>query len=91
MLTLLLGGYNEYPEHLQESSLVVDILKHQVLPHCGLVVSSHPHALGHLHKQATIRMDILGFTETEQKDYIEKVLPDQPHKIKELTQYLKVT
>ena len=87
-LTLLLDGYDEYPEHLRESSLVADILKRQVLPLCGLVVSSRPHASEHLREQATIRVDILGFTETEREHYIKQALPDQPHKIEELTQYL---
>ena len=87
-LTLLLDGYDEYPEHLQKSSIIADIIKRQVLPHCGLVISSRPHASGHLHKQATIRVDILGFTETEREHYIKQALPDQPHKIEELTQYL---
>ena len=88
-ITLLLDGYDEYPEHLQKSSLIADIIKRQVLPHCGLVVSSRPHASGHLHKQATIRVDILGFTETEREHYIKQALPDQPHKIDELTRYLQ--
>ena len=88
-LTLLLDGYDEYPEQLRERSLVANILKRQVLPHCGLVVSSRPHASVHLREQATIRVDILGFTETEREHYIKQALPDQPHKIKELTQYLQ--
>ena len=87
-LTLLLDGYDEYPRDLQESSLISDILKRQVLPLCGLVVSSRPHASQHLHRQATIRVDILGFTETEREHYIQQALPDQLHKVKELTQYL---
>ena len=87
-LTLLLDGYDEYPEHLRESSLVAKILKRQVLPLCGLVVSSRPHVSEHLREEATIRVDILGFTETEREHYIEQALPDQPHKVKELTQYL---
>ena len=87
-LTLLLDGYDEYPGDLQEASLMADILKRQVLPLCGLVVSSRPHASQHFHKQATIRVDILGFTETEREHYIKQAIPDQPHKIKELTQYL---
>ena len=87
-LTLLLDGYDEYPEHLQENSLVTKILKRQVLPLCGLVVSSRPHASEHLREDATIRVDILGFTETEREHYIKQALPDQPHKVKELTQYL---
>ena len=87
-LTLLLDGYDEYPEHLQKSSLIADIIKRQVLPLCGLVVSSRPHASQHLHELATIRVDILGFTETEREHYIKQALPDQPHKVKKLTQYL---
>ena len=87
-LTLLLDGYDEYPEHLQKGSLIADIIKRQVLPLCGLVVSSRPHASQHLREQATIRVDILGFTETEREHYIKQALPDQPHKVEELTQYL---
>ena len=87
-LTLLLDGYDEYPEDLRECSLVASILQRQVLPLCELVVSSRPHASEHLREQATIRVDILGFTETEREHYIKQALPDQPHKIEELTQYL---
>ena len=87
-LTLLLDGYDEYPEHLQENSLVTKILKRLVLPLCGLVVSSRPHASHHLREEATTRVDILGFTETEREHYIKQALPDQPRKVKELTQYL---
>ena len=87
-LTLLLDGYDEYPEHLREDSLVTKILKRKVLPLCGLVVSSRPHASHHLREEATIRADILGFTETEREHYIKQALPDQPHKVEELTQYL---
>ena len=87
-LTLLLDGYDEYPSNLQKSSLIADIIKRQVLPHCGLVVSSRPHASLHLRNQATVRVDILGFTEIEREHYIKQALPDQPHKIEELTHYL---
>ena len=87
-LVLLLDGYDEYPEGLQKCSLIADIIKRQILPHCGLVISSHPHASGHFHIQATIRVDILGFTEAEREHYIKQALIDQPHKIEELTQYL---
>ena len=87
-LLLLLDGYDEYPEHLQKCSLIADIIKRQVLPLCGLLISSRPHASEHLHKQATIRVDVLGFTEAERLHFIRQALPDQPHKVKELTQFL---
>ena len=87
-LTLLLDGYDECPGNLLENSLIAYILQRQILPLCGLVVSSRPHASEHLREQVTIRVDILGFTETEREHYIKQALPNQPHKIKELTQYL---
>ena len=87
-LTLLFDGYDEYSHTLQKGSLIADILKRQVLPLCGLVVSSRPHASEHLRKQATIIVDILGFTEMEREYCIKQALTGQPHKIKELTQYL---
>ena len=87
-IALLMDGYDEYPEYLQKHSLIADIIRRQVLPLCGLVVSSRPYASEHLHKQATIRVDILGITETDREYYIKLALPDQPHKIEELTQYL---
>ena len=87
-LVLLLDGYDEYPDDLQKCSLIANIIKRQVLPHCGLVISSRPHASGHFHSQATIRVDILGFAEIEREYYIKQALTDQPHKIEELTQYL---
>ena len=87
-VTFLLDGYDEYPSNLQESSLIADIIQRQILPLCGLVVSCRPHASQHLCKQATIRVEIMGFTEVEREHYIKQVLPDQPQKTKELTQYL---
>ena len=86
-LTLLLDGYDEMPEELRGNSLIADILNHQVLPYCGLVVSSRPHASVLLRKQATLRVDILGFTEEQRKHYIEHSLKDQSQ-IKQLTTYL---
>ena len=87
-LILLLDGYDEYPGHLRENSLIANILNHRVLPFCGLIVSSRPHASEHFHTQATIRVDILGFTEVEREHYIKQAFPHQPYKIKELIEYL---
>ena len=86
-LTLLLDGYDEIPEELRGNRLIADILNRQVLPDCGLVVSSRPHASVLLRKQATLRIDILGFTEEQRKHYIEHSLNDQSQ-IKQLTTYL---
>ena len=88
-LALLFDGYDEYPEGLRKDSLVADILKRKVLPCCGLIVSSRPHASVSLRQKATVRVDILGFTEAEREHYIKESMKGQPQKIDELTQYLQ--
>ena len=88
-LVLLFDGYDEYPERLRKDSLIADILKREVLPHCGLIVSSRPHASVRLREQATVRVEILGFTEAEREQYIKESMKGQQQKIDELTQYLQ--
>ena len=61
-IAFLFDGYDEYPEALQKESLISDRIKRKVLSHCGLIISSWPHASVNLHKQATVRVDIMGFT-----------------------------
>ena len=86
-LVLLLDGYDEMPEEFRGISLIADILNRQVLPDCGLVVSSRPHVSLLLRKQASLRVDILGFSEEQRKHYIEHSLNDQSQ-IKQLNTYL---
>ena len=88
-LVLLFDGYDEYPERLRKNSLIADILEREVLPHCGLIVSSRPNASVGLRGQATVRVDILGFTEAERQQYIKESMKGQKQKIDELTQYLQ--
>ena len=88
-LVLLFDGYDEYPERLRKDNLIADILKREVLPHCGLIVSSRPNASVRLRLQATVRVDILGFTETEREQYIKESMKGQQQKIDKLTQYLQ--
>ena len=85
-LVFLLDGYDEFPVELQKNSLISKILERRVLPKCGLIVSSRPHASENLRKQATLRVDILGFTETERINFIKQALPQA---VKELTKYLE--
>ena len=88
-LVLLLDGYDEYPERLRKDSLIADILNRKVLPHCGLIISSRPHASVSLRDQATVRVDILGFTEAEREHYITQSMKGQPQKVDELKRYLQ--
>ena len=88
-LVFLFDGFDEYPKDLQKNSLIADILKRKVLPYFALVVSSRPHATVHLRERATVRIDILGFTEVERRQFIQQALKEQSQSIKELTQYLE--
>ena len=88
-LVFLVDGFDELPEKLQRDSFIMDILERHILPYCGLVISSRPLAIHQLRKQATLSVDIVGFTEKEQLFYIQQVLHGQPHKLTEFTQYLK--
>ena len=86
---LLLDGYDELPVKLQANSLIAKILKRQLLPKCGLIVSSRPQASVTLREQATITVDILGFNEDEKYQYIEHSLKGQPQCVEKLIHYLK--
>ena len=87
-VVFLFDGFDEFPEELQKNSFVSKILSRKLLPNCGIVVSSRPRTTVHLRKQATVRVDILGFTEVEQNQFIQQALKEQPRSIAELTQYL---
>ena len=88
-LLFLFDGFDELPEHLRDNRLIGKIINRNILPLCGLVVSSRPHASVSLREQATIKVDILGFTEEERHHYIEKSLKGQPQSIEKLTHYLQ--
>ena len=63
-------------------------LNQKVLPLCGLLVSSGPHASVSLQREAAIRVDIVGFIEQERQCYIGQSVKRNSHKIREFTQYL---
>ena len=88
-LAFLFDGYDEFPEAHQENSLIANILRRKVLPYCALVVSSRPHATVHLRQQATVKVDIMGFTQVERNLFIQQELKEQPQSIRELTQCLE--
>ena len=88
-LLLLFDGFDEFPEQLRENSFISKIINRNILPLCGLVVSSRPHASVALRQQATIKVDILGFTEEERSHYIQQSLKGQPQSIEKLQHYLQ--
>ena len=88
-ITFLFDGYDEFPENLKVTSLIASILNRRLLPYCGIVVSSRPHASVNLHQKTTVKVDILGFTEIERERFIKQTLQKQPQKVTDLIQYLQ--
>ena len=78
---LLLDGFDhEFPVELQKNSFIFRVLNRRLLPNCGLIVSSCSHAIVDLREWATVRVDILGFTEKEQNQFIQGALKSD-HKV----------
>ena len=88
-ITILLDGYDEFPEKLRNESFVADIINRRVLPFCSLIITSRPTASAHLHRSADRRVEILGFTDEDRKQYIQCALHDSPEEIEKVTAYLK--
>ena len=88
-IVFLLDGFDEFPVELRQNSLIASIINRQVLPECSVMVSSRPHASLCLHNKASLRVDILGFTEDEREHFIAQSLKKQPQKISELVNYLQ--
>ena len=76
-IVFLLDGYDELPEKLQDSSFVVSIMDHQILPAAGVVITSRPHATAHLHNKVAYVITIMGFAEEDRKDYVQQSLIQQ--------------
>ena len=88
-VTILLDGFDELPEDLQDGGFITGLLEHHVLPLCNIIVSSRPHASAHLHNDVLLRVDILGFTEEDRECFIKESLKSQPRKATTLLEYLK--
>ena len=85
-LLFLFDGLDELPEKI-DNSLIEKILIRDVLPHCGLIVSTRPYVSAYHRKNATYLVHILGFDEAARQDYIQNAYKEQPKKVKDLTAY----
>ncbi|XP_065884354.1 NLR family CARD domain-containing protein 4-like [Dysidea avara] len=88
-IIFLFDGYDEFPSHLRNSSLIAKILSRNELCCSGIVVSSRPHATVTLRARASLKVDIMGFTEKDRQRFIKQALKDQPGRIDELVKYLQ--
>ena len=90
-ISLVLDGYDEYPEELRKSSFLSNLVNHEVLELqlCNIIITSRPSASACLHKIVDLRVEILGFTKEHRKSYIMHALKDNPNAIQDLLEYLE--
>ena len=87
-LVLVLDGYDEINEDVKKKSLITDIIDHKVFPKCFLVITSRPAAALRLHGNVTCRVEILGFTDSDRRDFIKESLKESSEKMQLLQDYL---
>ena len=68
----IMDGYDEFPEKLQEKSLVADIINGKTLPQSSFIITSRPRASAPLHDKIERRIEVSGFGEEEIEQFIRK-------------------
>ena len=85
-------GWDEFPKKLMKDSLVSSILRqpHKLSLHQSTVlITSRPVSSGNLLNIADRRVEILGFTQQQIRDYIEKALEGNSAHIQQLVRHLE--
>ena len=83
----VLDGWDELPSHLQQDSIVRKLLppspsstypftqnKERLLYECSVLITSRPISSGDLHPVVSSRIEVLGFTPEEQRQYFTECL-----------------
>ena len=68
----IMDGYDEFPEELQEKSLVADIINGKTLPQSSFIITSRPRASAPLHNKIDRRIEVIGFGEEDIEQFIRK-------------------
>ena len=88
----IFDGWDEFPLELQEKSLVSTIIRapHKLSLHQSTVlITTRPVASGNLLHIADQRVEILGFTPQQIREYIAEVLDSDSTRIQKLVQHLE--
>ena len=91
-ILFIFDGWDEFPSHLQTNSLVSTIIRqpHKLSLHQSTVlITSRPVSSGNLLHIADRRVEILGFTRHQIREYIEKALDGNSTHIHKLVQHLE--
>ena len=88
----IFDGWDEFPHHLMNNSLVSTIIRqpHKLsLHHSTVLITSRPVSSGNLLHIADRQVEILGFTQHQIREYIEKSLDGNSTRIQKLVQHLE--
>ena len=69
----VLDGWDELPPYLQQDSIFHKFIK-RMLSECSVIVTSRPISSGDLHPVVSSRIEVLGFTPEEQRQYFTECL-----------------
>ena len=87
-VVFLIDGLDEYPGALQNTFLA-DLINRTILSKCLFVITSRPFASLSLHNRVERRIEIIGFGNEEQDEYICNFLKSSSKKREELDNYLQ--
>ena len=76
-LTIILDGYDEAFRYSAFFDFVNQLIAHETLPECGLVITSRPAESLHLHGNVNCRAEVLGFTEQSRQHFINLYIEKQ--------------
>ena len=88
----ILDGWDELPSHLQEKSLLRDMITpplHSPITLSSVIVTSRPISSGELSELVSSRIEVLGFTWEEQKQYFTECLKEDTKAVDTLLEKLR--
>ena len=88
----IFDGWDEFPYHLQNDSLVSTIIRNPQklsLHKSTVLITSRPVSSGNLFNFVNRRVEILGFTQHQIREYIEKALDGNSTHVQKLVQHLE--
>ena len=92
-LLLVLDGWDELPSGLHKNSIFQKLIESPAdldLNDSAVIITSRPIASSDLYPFISSRIEILGFTPTEVKDYFTEVLGGEPQALQKLQDHLEL-
>ena len=86
-ILIILDGY-DISQDSPEDSFLTQIVNRKVLRHSKIIITPQGICTSKLQNFVDIRIEILGFSDEDKKEYIERELKNYPNKIEILSSYL---